>query len=228
MTCFSKPSYKQKHNIKKMNLNKYINLKAFAISAVAFAFVAGLTSCEEVPNSPGFEFAPDMYRTRGLRYYNQYVTATGDTLNAARLPVAGTVARGFLPAIPKGMTYEMADNLRNPIPFSPEVEKEGEVIYGKMCVHCHGDAGKGDGKVAAKLPGPPPAYDGPLKTLSEGKIFFSITNGKNSMGPHGLILSTEERWKLTHYVQTLQGVRNAPLATDSTATAAVTKPTEKK
>jgi mono/diheme cytochrome c family protein len=60
-------------------------------------------------------------------------------------------------------------------------------LYGKFCVHCHGDAGKGDGKVGAKLPGPPPAYDGALKNLSEGKMFYSISYGKGTMGPHGLI-----------------------------------------
>ena len=204
-----------------MKFKKYINLKAIVVSAMALTLVAGFTSCEEVPNSPGFEFNPDMYRTRALRYYGEYVTATGDTLRMARKPVDGTIARGYLPAIPKGMTYEMADNLRNPLPFSPEVEKEGEVLYGKFCVHCHGDAGKGDGKVAAKLPGPPPAYDGALKNLSEGKMFYSISLGKGTMGPHGLILNAEERWKLVHYVQTLQGIRNAPPVADSAAVAVV-------
>jgi cytochrome c len=40
------------------------------------------------------------------------------------------------------------------------VEK-GKVIYDKFCLHCHGDKGKGDGKVVAKggYP-PPPAYNG--------------------------------------------------------------------
>lgn len=204
-----------------MKFKKYINLKAIVVSAMALTLVAGFTSCEEVPNSPGFEFNPDMYRTRALRYYGQYVTATGDTLNMARKPVEGTIARGYLPAIPKGMTYELADNLRNPIPFSPEVEKEGEVLYGKFCVHCHGEAGKGDGKVASKLPGPPPAYDGTLKNLSEGKMFYSISLGKGTMGPHGLILNAEERWKLVHFVQKLQGIRNAPPVADSAAVAVV-------
>ncbi len=202
-----------------MKFKKYINLKAIVVSAMALTLVAGFTSCEEVPNSPGFEFNPDMYRTRALRYYGEYVTATGDTLRMARKPVDGTIARGYLPAIPKGMTYEMADNLRNPLPFSPEVEKEGEVLYGKFCVHCHGDAGKGDGKVAAKLPGPPPAYDGALKNLSEGKMFYSISLGKGTMGPHALLLNADERWKLVHYVQTLQGIRNAPAVVDSAAVA---------
>jgi mono/diheme cytochrome c family protein len=168
---------------------------------------------------------PDMYRTRELRYYNQYATDPngpfkGDSMMAERAPVKGTIAWGYLPAIPAGMTYDQADGLHNPIPFSVEAEKEGEVIYGKFCTHCHGDAGHGDGKVGQKMPGPPPAYDGTLKNLSEGKIFYSISKGKGAMGPHELLLNAHERWLLVHYVQKLQGVRNASAAGDSTAVVA--------
>ena len=204
-----------------MNLNKMINLKTIAAGFVLVAFTSGFTSCTEVPNSPGYEFMPDMYRSQALKHNSEYHNSNGDTLLSNHLPVAGTIARGHLPAIPKGMTYDESVSLKNPLPFSPEVEKEGEVIYGKFCAQCHGDAGKGDGKVAAKLPGAPPAYDGALKNLPEGKIFYSISNGKGLMGPHALMLSTEERWKLVYFVQKLQGPK-APVA-DSTATA-VTAP----
>ena len=95
--------------------------------------------------------------------------------------------------------------------------KDAEALYGKFCVHCHGDAGKGDGKVGLKLPGAPPAYDGTLKNLPEGKIFYSITHGKGMMGAHDGQLNVEERWKLVHYVQKLQG----PKAADTTAKAPV-------
>ena len=108
--------------------------------------------------------------------------------------------------------------LKNPITLTPEVLAQGEVLYSKFCVHCHGDAGKGDGKVGLKLPGPPPAYDGALKNLPEGKIFYSVTNGKNSMGSHASQLSVEERWKLVHYVQKLQGPK---AVADSSAKAPV-------
>ena len=102
----------------------------------------------------------------------------------------------------------------------PQVELEGEALYGKFCVHCHGAAGLGDGKVGAKLPGPPPAYNGALKDLPEGKIFHSITYGKNSMGNHASILNTQERWTLVHYVQKLQGPKT--IVADSTAKAVPT------
>ena len=44
-----------------------------------------------------------------------------------------------------------------------------------------------------------------LKNLPEGKMFHTITYGKNLMGPHASQLNVEERWKVIRYVQTLQG-----------------------
>lgn len=102
--------------------------------------------------------------------------------------------------------YANSANDVNPIPFSDEVLKEGEVLFGRFCVHCHGEKGKGDGAVPAtgKYP-PPPAYDGKLKDLPAGQIFYSITYGKGAMGSHASQLNKEERWKLVYYIQTLQG-----------------------
>ncbi len=185
-----------------MKFVKIINLKNLTLAGLA---ALSLSSCSNAPNSPGYEFMPDMYRSPSLEYYSTH-TLNGDTLMTAKQPVAGTIARGHMPAIAPGIDYEKAGlHLKNPIANSEAVLKDGEVLYGKFCVHCHGEAGKGDGKVAGKLPGPPGAYDGPLKNLPEGKIFYSITNGKGMMGSHASQLSVEERWKLVHYVQKLQG-----------------------
>jgi mono/diheme cytochrome c family protein len=133
----------------------------------------------------------------------------GDTINNAKKPVTGTVSRGYLPyAYPNTAEgYEQAGlNLHNPF-FNQkeEFEKDGEVLYGKFCIHCHGATGAGDGKVGGKLPGPPPAYNGALKNLPEGKIFHTLTYGKGTMGSHASQLTQEERWKLVFYVQKLQG-----------------------
>ena len=186
-----------------MKFKTIINFKTFAAAAVV---ALALSSCTNAPNSPGFEYMPDMYRSPSLEYYSTH-TLNGDTLMTAKAPVVGTIARGHMPAIPPGMDYEKAGMyLKNPVPFSETAVKDGEVLYSKYCVHCHGEAGKGDGKVGLKLPGPPPPYDDAAhKNLPEGKLFYSISNGKNAMGAHAPLLSTEERWKLVHYVQKLQG-----------------------
>lgn len=199
-----------------MNLS-YKNLKLITCGTFAVMLVAGFTSCgKKDANSPGIEYMPDMYRSPSVEYYGTHII-NGDTLNNAMLPVAGTISRGFIPYVYPNTVdgYEQAGlYLKNPIAYSELNEKEGEVLYGKFCVHCHGATGAGDGKVGLKLPGPPPAYNAALKNLPEGKIFHSITYGKNSMGPHYSLLTQEERWKLVFFVQKLQGPKT--VAIDST------------
>jgi mono/diheme cytochrome c family protein len=197
----------------------------FITVALAAALLAGLVSCgKKDENSPGVEFMPDMYRSQSLEYY-QIHTVDGDTVYNAKKPVAGTVARGFMPYTISNTAegYEKAGtDLKNPLAADQREkwEKQGEELYGKFCIHCHGATGAGDGKVALKLPGPPPPYNaGALKTLPEGKIFHSISYGKGLMGPHNSLLTTDERWKLVYYVQKLQGPKN-----DSTKTATTPAP----
>jgi mono/diheme cytochrome c family protein len=86
------------------------------------------------------------------------------------------------------------------------VTAEGKVLFETMCMHCHGKEGKGDGQLieTGKFP-PPPSYSSPaLKELPEGKMFHTITYGRNLMGAHASQLSKEERWKVIHYIQELQ------------------------
>lgn len=199
----------------------------FAFSA-AFAglILAGFSSCgKKDENSPGVEFMPDMYRSPSLEYY-QVHTVDGDTINNAMTPVKGSVSRGYVPyAYPNTAEgYEQAGlNLRNPLASSNREtwEAEGEVLYGKFCVHCHGATGAGDGKVGGKLPGPPPAYNGALKNLPEGKIFHSITYGKGTMGSHASQLTQEERWKLVYFVQKLQGPKETAVDSAKVAVAVI-------
>lgn len=102
--------------------------------------------------------------------------------------------------------YANAANDVNPVPYSDDAMDEGKVLFERYCIHCHGEKGAGDGTIPAtgKYP-PPPAYNGPLKDLPAGQIFYSITYGKNAMGSHASQLNKEERWKVVYYVQKLQG-----------------------
>lgn len=190
----------------------------------------GFTSCEKHDaNSPGVEFMPDMYRSPSLESNMAYTTLeTGEVMQANRLPVKGTIARGYMPYIYANDTSGYANAgryLHNPLARTEANLKQGEELYGKFCVHCHGASGQGDGLVGGKLPGAPPSYSaGALKTLPEGKIFHSITYGKGLMGPHAPLMTQEERWKVVLFVQKLQnpgGAAPAAAPADSTATASI-------
>lgn len=121
-------------------------------------------------------------------------------------PIGADKTHGLYGVRQDSAGYSNSARDTNPIPFSEEVLAEGEVLFGRFCVHCHGATGAGDGAVPAteKFPAPG-AYNGQLKDLPAGQIFYSITYGKGAMGSHASQVNKEERWKLVYYVQKLQG-----------------------
>lgn len=207
--------------------------------------IAMLTACGSDPNSPGVEYMPDMYRSPAVEAYVDYgqdpyhrseeLAQEQRNRPSARKPVAGTIAFSadaskaqFNMPYPYANTpedYERAGiELKSPMAMTEATVEKGKVIYEKFCMHCHGANGAGDGPVVNNGKYPPPgAYNGPLKDLPEGKIFHSLTYGKNvAMGSHASQLNKEERWLVTHYVQYLQngGKMTREAAADTTATAA--------
>ncbi|ADQ17882.1 quinol:cytochrome c oxidoreductase monoheme cytochrome subunit [Leadbetterella byssophila DSM 17132] len=184
------------------------------------AFAAGLTSCDRTQRT-GWEFAPNMYNSVGYEAQTQIdknpVNPHGMNM---RLPVEGTISRrnyhttfatGDSTEVKDLMLYNLTKNdadksdaLANPIPLTPETLAEGEVLYKRYCSHCHGATGGADGKVADIYNGVPTYTSDAVKGLSAGRIFFTITHGKGRMWPHAAQVNPEERWKIVHFVQTLQ------------------------
>lgn len=172
-----------------------------------FVIAAALSSCYHSKDHPGYQYAPQMYDP--VAYDPDQENPVFADKKTAQLPPAGSIARGQevfdYPNTPE--SYErVGTELKNPVPLTDNTLAEGKQLYQNVCAQCHGMEGKADGSIVAsgKFP-PPPAYNSEqLKDLPEGKMFFSITYGKNLMGPHASILSKEERWKVIHYIQTLQ------------------------
>jgi mono/diheme cytochrome c family protein len=96
--------------------------------------------------------------------------------------------------------------VENPIASSPEAEEEGAKLYGRYCSRCHGDIGKGDGMaVAFILPAPKDITTIEIQErMTDGEIFYKITEGKTPMPGMGKRLSEDERWKIVHFVRTLK------------------------
>lgn len=72
------------------------------------------------------------------------------------------------------------------ISFSKAADIEnGEKIYGKKCVLCHGEGGKGDGPVAATLPTKPGNFADKVRMSqwSDAQLKEIIINGKLPIMP---------------------------------------------
>lgn len=187
---------------------KYIN---FGLASLALLIV----SCgKSDPNSPGVEYMPDMYRSPSVEVYVDYENP--DAISVKE-PVNGTIVftedeenEMFNYPYPYANTFEDYERagleVKSPIAMTEETVAQGKVIFEQFCVHCHGKTGQGDGAVPtnSQYP-PPPAYDGAsLKSLPEGKMFHTLTYGKNMMGSHASQLNKKDRWTVIQYVKYLQ------------------------
>jgi len=186
-----------------------------------------LSSCSKHPDSPGYEYMPDMYRSQAIEAYVDY-GMVGDeerdetsnrlkNTQSARTPAEGTIpfsSNRSQSAMMMPFKYGKADldsasaNFKIPSSFLEDIDgnvKEGKRLYEIMCMHCHGKTGQGDGGVVVVGEyNPPSPYNGAYKERSLGGIFHVITYGKGAMGPHASQLNKLERWKVAMYVRTLQ------------------------
>ncbi|HXZ33006.1 MAG TPA: PQQ-dependent sugar dehydrogenase [Terriglobales bacterium] len=73
----------------------------------------------------------------------------------------------------------------------------GKQLYAARCSRCHGRNAEGSGNVPALV-------DGVLESVSEGEVFWFITNGDNKNGmPSFASVPNQQRWQLVTYVKAL-------------------------
>jgi len=101
-------------------------------------------------------------------------------------------------------------NTKNPIPDSPEVQREARLHFADHCAICHGNNGAGDTQIGHGLyPKPPDLRADETQKLSDGDIFWIIENGVRLTGmpafggagsEHG---DTDSSWKLVRFIRHL-------------------------
>jgi len=125
-----------------------------------------------------------------------------------RLPVAGTVARGYLPTA-TGTEAEAAA-LVNPLPRVPSVFALGRRAFTERCAFCHGALADGHGSLTPAFGGKPANLQAEaFRAAPDGRLYWVIVNGKKAMPAQGADLSPEECWAVVHYVRALQRAQHA-------------------
>jgi mono/diheme cytochrome c family protein len=95
--------------------------------------------------------------------------------------------------------------MKSPIPASAEAAAAGQDLYVSKCQKCHGEKGEGDGPAAKFLrPVPPNIITADQQRMTDGELFYKITEGKSPMPPMKEQLSEPERWQLVQFVRRLQ------------------------
>ena len=98
---------------------------------------------------------------------------------------------------------EEVKKLKNPLAPSESTLKAARRIYTDECAQCHGERGKGDGPEAIMhSPAPADLTDaGHMNTVTDGEIFYQISEGRKPMPSFKKRLTEDERWGLVLLVR---------------------------
>lgn len=212
-------------------------LLLFLLAAIAIVGMAGFRG-QTSARTP-WEIFPDMVRQMKVR--PQSPSGFFADGRGPRMPIAGTVPLGYefpkaetiatpsaaVPAPPARSTIafsamndyydtgKMGTNWGSGIPLeaTAELMQRGHERFNITCAMCHGV--KGDGNGATKQFGLTTVVtllDDRIRKMSDGEIFNTITNGKNTMMAYGPNIPVNDRWAIIAYLRALQRSQNANVA----------------
>jgi len=211
-----------------------------ALITILVVSVVGLRDYSLLPHKtkrPPIEIFPDMVRQDKVKAQapsDFYADGRG-----AREHVAGTVPVGY--AAPQncakcssggatmGSPYDVVvfsgkedyantgkigTNWGNGLPFNATMAtlEHGRERYQIQCAVCHGATGAGNG-IATKygLVAVANFQQQRLRDMSDGEIYNTIVNGKNSMLGYGSVIQVPDRWAIIAYIRALQRSQNATI-----------------
>ena len=212
-------------------------LVIFILCGIAILAVFGFRGRKST--EPPTEVFPDMVRQMKVRAQaplNFFADGRGP-----RLPVAGTVPIGYeMPTKSETLntsaaaigsyshpragfsagtdyynTGKMGDHWGTGIPLeiTRELMGRGQQRFNITCVMCHGAAAAGNGITKQYgLATVVSLQDERIRKMSDGEIFNTITNGKNTMMAYGPNIIVPDRWAIIAYLRALQRSQHAAIA----------------
>ena len=99
-----------------------------------------------------------------------------------------------------------AKTMRNPHASTPEILAEARNHFADHCAICHGNDGRGNATIGRNLyPKVPDMTDGETQKLTDGELFYIISNGVRFTGmpAWGDEDTPEEMWKLVLFIRHL-------------------------
>ena len=209
---------------------KYL-LLSFLVAVLLVAIVAGPRG-RHTPNRP-FQFFPDMVIQSKVKpqspsgffadgvgsrrpvngvvpmgFEMAHHTAASELGNANGVQTAGEHERL---AFTEGPTYYDTGMIGDqwgtgiPLEVTPELMEKGRERFTINCQVCHGGTGAGNGVTSQYGLANIANYhlDKYLK-MADGEIYYTITNGHNSMNGYGANITVHDRWAIVCYIRALQ------------------------
>jgi mono/diheme cytochrome c family protein len=102
---------------------------------------------------------------------------------------------------------EEAKQAKNPLQPSEAALASIRPIYHDKCASCHGDSGKGDGHDSSLYDPPPTNFTDAreMQGVTDGELFYKMTQGRRPMPSFRRRLSDEQRWQMVLLIRSFAG-----------------------
>ena len=131
-----------------------------------------------------------------------------------REPVAGTFAQEMIPELTlsegrlnddSAYVLSVPDEAYKMLGGAESAVERGQGRYNIYCAPCHDQTGGGQGTVIERgMAQPPSLHDGRIRTMPDGQLFATISNGIRNMPPYQHSIPVADRWAIVSYVRALQ------------------------
>ncbi|HEY8715935.1 MAG TPA: cytochrome c [Candidatus Acidoferrum sp.] len=107
---------------------------------------------------------------------------------------------------------EEARQRKNPLASSAGRQEEARGLYTDYCAKCHGDSGKGDGPDAGKHFTPSGDFTDAarMNAMTDGELFYKITEGRRPMPQFKTRLTDDQRWQLVSFIRSFASAKDRP------------------
>jgi mono/diheme cytochrome c family protein len=186
-------------------------IKYLQLALLAALMLVGCTRERPSTRAP-IHLIPDM--DNQPRVNAQEMNAFFEDSSGMRLPVPGTVARGWLredAAYYTGKDPQSGEPiLSSPVPVTLTGLERGRERFDIYCSVCHSRVGDGQGIMLQHGYVPPPTFHSDLiREYPDGHIFDVITHGVRNMPGYNQQIPAEDRWLIINYLRALQRSQHA-------------------
>jgi mono/diheme cytochrome c family protein len=134
---------------------------------------------------------------------------------AMRPLVDGTVAQGHLDeddAFYRGKNEKGEYVARVPQEVTEKLIRRGQERFNIYCAPCHDQSGSGRGMVVQRgFPPPVDLSSDRVRTMPDGQIFDTITNGVRNMPSYRKQVPVEDRWAIVTWVRVIGRSQHATI-----------------
>jgi mono/diheme cytochrome c family protein len=94
----------------------------------------------------------------------------------------------------------------NPFPITASLLARGQQRFTINCSPCHGQLADGNGitKKIGAMALVANLHDKRIVEMTDGELFYVISNGRNQMGAYGANVTVSDRWAVVAYLRALQ------------------------